>query len=310
MKHFINFTSYRKAWNKASQGIESFIPLNIDIELSNLCNLSCPFCFLSDKNYIKSKKKSSKFMQFNLFQEIIKQCSELNIPSIKLNWMGEPTLYPMFNYCLDIIDKKRFFWDVIINTNGNYTKERNIGLLKTTKVIFSIDSFNKKTYEKMRLGGNLKKVLENINNLLFLGHKNIVGRRVITKDNQTENFKKDAYWHFGNKIAISEHYVFDRNKNNKLQVNYPIELERVYCGYPSQRLVIDTDGNVFPCCVDVYKEMNLGNIKKQSFLEIWKGEKLKKIREMLKKNKMPSKACKHCQSWASFKSPYSEAIKT
>lgn len=305
MRYFKSYQSYREAWDNAYQQ-DPAIPLNIDIELSATCNLNCPFCYLSDKKFKKSK---TKFMEYEIFTNIIGECVIEGIPAIKLNWMGEPTLHPEFNYFMQDTCGRSFFYDIIINTNGNYTPEKNYGLIYATKVIFSLDSMEKETYAKMRVGGDLKKVLDNIFGLLKLGHKNIVVRRVITKDNKHEDFKKKVRAYFKDRVDVSEHYAFDRNASNKLQVDYPGKLERVYCGYPSQRLVINTEGDVFPCCVDVFGKMKLGNIKKTTLMEIWNGKKLKKIREKLRKGKMASKACKYCQSWMSFNHKYRENVK-
>lgn len=303
MRYFPTYESYRKAWDSAPEFTPK-IPLNVDIELSSICNLKCPFCYITNPNYQKPIRKFFAIeMIFNLFKEI----RALQIPAIKFNWIGEPTLHSMFNQILDYVQITNCY-DVLINTNGNYPRSKNIGLSYATKVKFSLDSMNQRTYRKMRPEGNLATVLGNITDLVQFPFPNVCLARVITKDNQGEDFKTQVWAYFGNKVKVSEHYVFDRT-GQKQQIDYPQKLKRKYCGYPSQRLVIDADGNIFPCCVDAFKTMKLGNIKENTLLEVWRSTKLAKIRQMLKQGRMPSSACKNCTSWASYQHPYSEAIK-
>ena len=43
-------------------------------------------------------------------------------------------------------------------------------------------------------------------------------------------------------------------------------------------MVMSKDGSVVPCCKDLFFELKLGNIKTDSFAEMWHGEKLKQMR--------------------------------
>jgi len=301
-----SYESYREAWDGAFTKTPE-IPLNIDIELSSVCNLRCPFCFLSDP---KTKKNKNDFFIVYWIIQIFKEIKKEGIPAIKFNWMGEPTLHPLFNEIMEAASKLGCY-DLLINTNGNYKPEINKGLMYATKVMFSVDSFNSVTYKKMRRGGDLKKVIRNIRELTKMGHKNIVVRRVITADNKNEDFEKDVYQNLGlyDCIKFSEHYVFDRNTSSENHEKTVNKISRTYCGYPSQRLIIDTDLNVFSCCADYNKNMLLGNIKDNSIIEIWRSKKLEDIREKLKKNIMPSDSCKNCTSFLAYDMQEKENVK-
>ena len=301
---YSNYREYRKAWNSAYK-VTPKIPLNIDIELSAVCNLKCPFCPTTQSNY---KKPKNKFFPVILLTKIFNEVLKLGIPAIKFNWMGEPTLHPDFNYILEFSNVLRCY-DILINTNGNYPPRKNIGLLNATKVFFSLDSMNETTYQKMRKGGELRRVLFNIESLLGGGHKNIYARRVITNDNKDEDFKHYVEGYFDGKVEVSEHYVFDRTETTEEHIYQHKNLKRQYCGYPSQRLVIDTEGNVFPCCVDFHKTMCLGSIEIDSLLDIWNSIKLKTIRDLLKDGYFPTHTCQNCTSWVAYKHPYSENMK-
>lgn len=293
---FKSYQDYRKAWDK-SPTKKPIIPINIDIELSATCNLKCPFCFLQNKEY----KNKNKFMKLSLAKEIIDTVYIYGVPALKFNWRGESTIHPEFSTILEYAKSKGTFFDLLVNTNGNYDDKAVDGLMAANKVIFSLDSFNLSTYEKMRKGGNLIKVLNNIEHLIGLGHKGIVIRRVITNDNKHENFKKMAKEIFGD-VETSEHYVFERS------VTVKEKSRRRYCGYPSQRLIVNVKGDCFPCCVDYNETMLLGHIT-EPLLDIWKGNKLATLIKELKANKFTSKACQNCSSWMAYKNSKRENVK-
>ena len=63
-------------------------PLCVDIETASICDLACPHCF---REYILTP---DKIMDFNTYKKIIDEVANMGVPSIKLNWRGEPLLNP------------------------------------------------------------------------------------------------------------------------------------------------------------------------------------------------------------------------
>jgi radical SAM protein with 4Fe4S-binding SPASM domain len=303
MKRYPSFEEYRKAWDNAYH-TDPDIPLNLDIELTSICNLRCPFCIITDPNYKYIAGQSAMFMPMKNAIEIINEAKSIGIPALKFNWIGEPTLHSNFNEIL-FCTREKGFHDIIINTNGNYKTEKNIGLMQATRVIFSIDSFDPLIYTRMRNEGNLRLVIRNVKDLLSRGHKNIVARRTITQDNKNDSFKDNALKIFGNDVTVSEHHVFDRSMMKK----QTLKSKRIYCGYPSQRLIIDTNLDVYPCCVDYRRTMRLGSIAFKSIMMIWKSDYIKKIREYLRRNTMISASCKDCRSYMAYNHPYRGNLK-
>ena len=89
------YIEYRNYWINVNENIiENKISNNlnkphcVDIEVASICDLACPHCY---REYIVTP---DKIMKEDLFKKIIKQIGELEIPSIKLNWRGEPLLHP------------------------------------------------------------------------------------------------------------------------------------------------------------------------------------------------------------------------
>ena len=304
--------TYREAWDRAHFE-DPEIPLNVDIELASVCNLKCPFCFWGSDKFNADMQKLSfdnkpkkRFMETELAINIINEAAELKVPALKFNWRGESTLHPDFSYILQDARRQRdtdnsFFHEIILNTNGNFPDSAIEGIMATTKVIFSIDSFLRETYQRMRRGGSLDLAIDNVKKIISRGHENIVVRRVMTEDNASEEFALEATAIFGKNVSVSEHYCFNRNEVESL------DMERTYCGYPSQRLVIASDGTVYPCCVDFENQMMIGYYGAVELYgdikSIWQNPNLKNLRRELKKDIFNSEICADCKSFMAYKSP-------
>lgn len=330
VKSFFTFDDYRKAWDSAESETPP-VPLNVDIELSATCNLKCPFCFLSDPEY---KKPYVPFMSVERAKNIIDECASIGVPALKFNWRGEPTIHPEFSkivryaarnpcgvspddYVLPFkvessISERNVFHEIIVNTNGNGPVKSVEGLMAATKVIVSIDSFEEKTYNSHRLGGSLTKAIGTFRTLLNEGHPGLVLRRVVTAANEKEEYRKSAEDVFGiDGYTISEHYEFPRGA-----VKSRPDIPRRYCAYPSQRIVIATDGTMFPCCVDYNETMPIGFLREDGIMGAWGSADMLALRHLLKRGvelKDESSwpiACRDCTSWASYGCKQREAIKS
>lgn len=312
---------YRSAWANATHE-DPPVPLNIDIELASICNLACPFCFYGEADWNAEMRQTAadgkpkkRFMPKEMAHQIIVQAESIGVPALKMNWRGESTLHPDYSEILnhayrkdyDGIFKSGAFHEILVNTNANCKPEAIAGLMCATKVMVSLDSTIVDTYKKMRKNGDLDTALHTIRTLLKNGHENVWVRRVITKDNATEPFAQNVRQLFGPKVKIAEHFCFDRNADEHHQVNDP-RFERTYCGYPSQRMMIASDGTVYPCCVDTDATMPMGKFPEQSLLEIWNGEPFKKLRAELRANVFKSGICQNCESWMAYKAPEREKV--
>jgi len=62
--------------------------------------------------------------------------------------------------------------------------------------------------------------------------------------------------------------------------------------------VITWDGKVVPCCYDKDADHCMGDLSRQSFDEIWKGEKYRRFRQTILRNRKSVDICRNCtQKW-------------
>ena len=155
------FSDYRIGWksnaeknyhnnldfNKINKQLEDN-PLCVDIETAAICDLACTHCI---REYIITP---DKIMNFDLYKKIINSLAKMDVPSIKLNWRGEPLLNPQLCNFIKYA-KENGILEVSINTNATkLDNKKSEDLIKAglDLIIFSFDGGTKKTYEKMRPG--------------------------------------------------------------------------------------------------------------------------------------------------------------
>lgn len=168
------YVAYRRGWRAIPEealhrGLhDSFYaemgepPQCIDIETASVCDLACPHCF---RQYIVTP---DKLISENLFRRVVDQAIALGVPSIKLNWRGEPMLHPRLPQMVAYAKEKGIL-ETMINTNAvtlNEDKARALIDAGLDMMIYSFDGGTAETYNKMRVGrfkqNQFQKVYENI----------------------------------------------------------------------------------------------------------------------------------------------------
>lgn len=279
------YQKYREEWNKAAN--ESYTPknpLNVDIELSDACNLKCKMCA-----HGIGAVKNVGFMSKELAFQLIDECASLKVAAIKFNWRGEATLAKFIPECIKYAKTKGIL-EVSINTNGlppANNPQVTIACAEAgiDRIIFSVDGFSAETYLAVRTGSNYEKVIANIHALLNWKKEHnslkpfVRVQMVRTKLNAHEVQDYINYWQpLVNDVRISD--VMDRGQGNKLAVGDQITDGRRRCPQPFQRLTIGRDGRVSPCCADWNQEYIIGDVHSSSLSAIWNSEKMLKMRKI------------------------------
>lgn len=278
--------------------INNGFPLQLDIELNTTCNLNCIMCFQS-----KCKPKA-EYMEFNNILDLIDQGKENGLESIKLQYRGEPLLYPKL---IDVISyAKHVGLYVHFNTNASLLTKSMIKKLIYSgldKIICSVDSIFPEKYNDIRIGSDFNTILENINLLKiwkYVYEKDTPQVRVqaVLMDLNKREIETNAYQNFWITLANSVGYeeAFDMLDNTEDNT----ELSNWHCGQLWQRLVILADGDVIPCCGGIdYKKgiiYSVGNIHHETVKGIWNNKKLNKIRELhCEGNSHKVEMCRKCR---------------
>lgn len=240
-------------------------------------------------------------MELDLFKKIIDEAKEFAY-DIMLYLGGESLLHPDIVQMVEYTSRAGLISQ--LNTNATLlTKELSSSLVKAglSRIVFSFDGYEKETYEKIRVGADFDKTLNNIVEFLKLKQElrskkpeAIFQIIEFDKDNKEEKrrFKNSLDSLPLNRFKfISPHTFGGRFKeHDKVKGS-----SYTPCTFLWYSMSILWDGTVVPCCVDVEGSYELGNAKKSSLKDIWNREKMLTLREKMEKREVDElKICSGC----------------
>ena len=296
--NWVNYLIYRYKF-KVFPGkfIESDFPIYALIEIISVCNLRCVMCYQSDKTFTKKPYMGS--MEENLFYKIIDQLYEGGTQAVTFGSRGEPTLHNKIGKFIDYASNK--FLDFKLITNATRLDDElshrilssNINLLT-----FSIDAYDKSTYEEIRLRSDFDLVFNNIKKFNDLREKEYPKSSLITRvsgvkvknSNQNENeflkFWKPYVDEVGMKSAFERWDTYS---------NTPHPDFLTPCSFLWERMYIWFNGVVNPCDSDYKSFLTYGNINNNSIKQIWNSDELKKVRKShLENQRSKNYPCDRC----------------
>jgi radical SAM protein with 4Fe4S-binding SPASM domain len=69
------------------------------------------------------------------------------------------------------------------------------------------------------------------------------------------------------------------------------------CALPFEQMIIRPDGKVSLCCNDPIGKVTLGDVSKQSLVDVWYGEDYSKVRDMIVKGRENIEHCRYCDTF-------------
>jgi len=286
----------------------SSLPPHLHIDVTNSCNLHCPFCVNKLRRDGNETAGTMSFKQFKYIVDLLRPY----LVSINFGDKSEPTLNKDLYRMIDYASHK---YNIVchMNTNFNiFSKEKAREMISSRLALVKIgaDGATQKTYAKYRIGGNLARVLANIRLLQRLkkvmGSKNPAIRMIYVgfKHNERELPKAKK---IAKKLGIEFSYlpgeIFNIDKvykdwlpKNPKYSRYIIQNTRVNgkkalkisnrfgaypCCLPWKTFNVDANGFVYICCHKNDANYSAGNIFKDRFEDIWNGRIYKDARSYL-----------------------------
>ena len=271
------------------------------IEITNVCNLSCSFCYKSIRRPQTLTNKS--------FQYILNEIKPFT-DYIYLHVKGEPLLHPQITEFLDIVYDNNL--KVNITTNGvliNKVKDEFLNKPAIRQINFSLHSFSESKKENY-----LADILEFVHEALDKTNM-IISLRLWNFNRNEEAANKK------NKIILNaiESNFYGENKieenlitgkglkiRDRLYLNTDFEFEwpdlnskyrneKGFCYALREQIAILADGTVVPCCLDGEGITNLGNIFDQNFEEILNNERARAIYDGFTNHRAVEELCIKCR---------------
>ena len=289
-------------------------PISISFEPTTSCNLRCPECPSGLRSFTRPKGmlKADFFSQTidDIYRELL---------YLVFYFQGEPYLNPNFLQMVRYASTKKIY--TATSTNAHYLNDENAQKTIESgldRLIISIDGTTQEVYQQYRRGGNLDKVIEGAKNIVKWKKKLksktpfVIFQFLVVKPNehQIEDVKQlakevgvDDVWY-----KTAQVYDYENDPNNLIpgidkfsrykktkQGNFKIKNKLSnHCWKLWHANVITWDGMVVPCCFDKDASHRLGDLKNQSFKEIWQNSNYRKFRSDLMKSRKNIDICANC----------------
>lgn len=307
-------------------------PVEIQIEPSLRCNLSCKMCNIN------------KLIKFESFLSPQKFTSLLNrlfpAKSINFTGMGESLLNPDLEKLISKSKEKNI--ESIFITNAQlFTPARIQSILSTkvVKVVISMESGEPTTFEAVRFGAKFDRLktnlmlltkvireqksattvainvvllphnLKNLNHIfkiIDLAHESGVSEISFQNANDMSMYGTKDYYHKKKKLFIKKLSAIKKAADKYgIKVHLPAtEIKHGSCYYPWVYPQITAGGELLPCCLipqfvnydEMLKKYSFGNVFSEGFDKAWNSPKAIAFRKSLAQNK-PNKYCLKCSKY-------------
>lgn len=292
------------------------LPLHVQVELTNYCNLRCPVC-PTGSGVIERKPCA---ISPALFEKFMEEVGSYLLTMSLWSW-GEPLLHPELREILRIAAGHSVV--TFLSTNGqNLDDEKMVKALldfPPTYLIVAIDGLTDESNSRYRIGAKLDRILAGVHRIReersFRNQKLPIlhMRYMVMKHNQHElsgvvDFAKDKGFDFltfrelcpvdvPSADALFQEFIPDdqQYRGYDLQGNVRVRRNDFICQHPFWFPSLFADGTVVACTEDYNADHALGVYGKETSMhQIWHGENARKVRTIIRKNADALSFCKNC----------------
>jgi MoaA/NifB/PqqE/SkfB family radical SAM enzyme len=284
----LSYSKFRYMWNEYPKirKVPDF-PLNVDIEVSSICNLKCDHCF---RQYMDIGKEG--LMDFGMYQSIVDECAKHELFTLKFSMRGEPTLHPRIIEMVDYAHKEGIK-EIWINTHGgNLTEDMVIGLCqaKLNWLTISFDGLGE-MYESIRKPLKYKESLNKLKMLHSLRDK-YNPDMILNVQTLWSAIKENPQEYIDTMKPLVDRIAYNSDMNFKEIILVPDE--DFICPRLWQRIAICSNGDYLKCPSDFKKLEVLGNFRDITIKDAWDILQEQQRQLHLKGYIKLSQACREC----------------
>lgn len=306
------YSSYHYSRFKRSPSIKG-LPISISVEPTTSCNLRCPEC----PSGLRAFTRPTGMLNQDLFHHVMDELSD-TLTWLTFYFQGEPYLHKSFLDMVQVASRRKVYTST--STNAHYLNDHNARATVESgldRLIISIDGTTQESYEAYRIGGDLEKVIEGTRNVIRWKKAlksltpHVVFQFLVVKPNehQVPEVYKLAEQLGVDRVALKTAQIYDYEQGSDLiptqdkyaryrkgeDGTYSIKNQLLdHCWKMWHSCVITWDGKVVPCCFDKDAHYVMGDLKKDSFDSIWRGDKYNDFRATLLRSRSSIDICKNC----------------
>ena len=287
-------------------------PISVELTLTNQCNLRCVYC--SDQD-LRVRQGVDAYIGYDTLSSLFQDLSRGGTKGVVFEGGGEPTLHPDFERL--VLCAKENHLGVGLITNGTVHLPEHI-LENFEWIRVSLDASNAEEYLRLKKVDCFQRVLSNIS--YYAQHCDTVGVGYVVTNNNMSNIEElilqiretgVSYVQLRPVVDMPEMSpdetdlkyleVYTRANFNVIVDGMRENMSSGNEGYPcvasSITSIISGDGSVYLCGrLNIYDWIApIGNIKYQSFSEIWEGDERKRQLKMIGDGSFCSQNCPQCR---------------
>ncbi len=286
------------------------LPYSLSIEPTNCCNLKCPLCPTGMGRLGRDKS----FLTIDAYKKVMNEMSPYLFNVLLTVW-GEPFLHKDIFGMITYAKKRKV--KVTLMTNGHFFDSdevvKKLVESKADRILLDLDGADQETLVKYRVNGDFDKIVRGIKRLVAEKEKRnskypiIELQFIVMKHNehQLEKIKQLAKEWKVDCLVLKTVRVNTEEEARQFLPSFK-EARRYGAGINRDKEItndcdalwtsglIYADGGVSPCCFDFAGSLNFGNIKTDSFRNIWKSGKFAGFRKSIITNKKAIPLCSNC----------------
>jgi radical SAM protein with 4Fe4S-binding SPASM domain len=260
--------------------VEHDFPPQLDIELNRACNFACSFCEHGHKKF-KNKK-----LGFDTYKRLIDEASSYGLVSLKLNYINEPLLIRDLEKYIEYAKSKGVL-NVYLSTNGSLlTRDRSVSLIEAglSKLMVSLDATTSDMFFEMRQSKDFDRIEKNIHAFVEERDKRGLSFPLLrvnflkTAKNESQALDFMMRWEsVADMVWFQEQHAVPGVEQDLLVYT---DRDDFKCKTPFKLMVVDSLGDIIPCCTFQGRSMKVGNVSSMTLKEAWDSSAFKGLRSL------------------------------
>ena len=264
VQRYSNIIATRRVLSFLARHFDENIPPDVCVEITTECNYRCPFCPQS------SFKREARYLTIEAFKYLIEELKKINFDRSIVPYVNnEPFLHPELMEFCRIISKELPRAQTTLESNGSLITEEHIRSLSSLSntIVLKVNDYTPEHAIAEKIKGWFAQS----------GHKDNIELHI--------------------NLRSSQEKISNRAGNQPGCTSCLDDYQDIACTWPFVSLFLDADLRAFLCCSDYKHEIIMGDLRKESIMQIWKGAKYQEVRRMmLASGRMENDLCRKCDA--------------
>ena len=298
--------SYSQDRNVLGKVLPLDTPYTVMVDISDMCNLRCNYCFRADESIVAEDYRKNRLMEWETFEKIVEQMQQFphQIKRIALSHHGEPLCNRRLPDMVTHIKRSGLTAKTDIHTNALLLDEEYIDELcaaKIDRIVISLQGLDEKNY--LEVCGAHIDFDQFYHRLEYLYKMKTTTQVHIKIVDVAVGKEKDKFYEMFSPIAAR---VFiesvvplwtgaDMTKE-KIETNKYGDAFKVQqcCPLVFYTINVLPDGTIYPCS-HIRPPFKLGNVRNTTLMEAWNSMQKKEfLKDMLENGRFEVETCRDC----------------